>query len=82
MLDWHVIPSPWHVKIGTNLSRQEVLALEDDGFLLQQKEVLSHRRRFSTSAMLPIPRTDFHMPLTPDNHPTSKFGPTCLRFLL
>jgi hypothetical protein len=63
VLDWHVVPNIWSVKIDTNLSRQEVLALEDVGFQLQQKEVLSPSRRLSTIAMLPIPRTDFHVPL-------------------
>jgi hypothetical protein len=74
VLDWPVVPIIWPVKIGTNLSRQEVLALEDVGFQLQQREALSFRRRLSTNAMLPIPRTDFYVPLTPDAHPTSRFG--------
>ena len=44
MLDWHVVPNIWHVKIVTNLTRQEVLALEDVGFQLQQMEALCPRR--------------------------------------
>ena len=47
MLDWHVVPNTWPVKIGTNISRQEVLALEDVGFHLQQREVLCFCRRLS-----------------------------------
>ena len=74
VLDWHVVPNMWLAKIGTNLSRQEVLALEDDGFQLQQRETLSPRHRFSTITMLSIPWTDFHVPLNPDAHPTSRFG--------
>ena len=31
-LDWHVVPNIWPMKIGTNLPRHEVLALEDAGF--------------------------------------------------
>jgi hypothetical protein len=38
VLDWPIIPNTWPVKIGTNLSREEVLALEDVGFQLQQRE--------------------------------------------
>ena len=74
MLDWYVVPNIWPVKIGTNLSRQKVLALKDVGFQLQQREVLSPHCRLSTIAMLPIYRMDFHVPLLPDVHPTSKFG--------
>ena len=41
MLDWPIVPNTWSVKIGTNLLREEVLALEDVGFQLQQREALS-----------------------------------------
>jgi hypothetical protein len=81
VLDWPVVPHTWPVKIGTNLSRHEVLALEDAGFQLQQREVLSPRRMFSMIATLPIPRTDFHAPPNPDAHPTSRFGKTVRRNL-
>jgi hypothetical protein len=69
------------MKIDTNVSRQEVLALEYVGFQLQQREVLSPSRRLSTIAMLPIPRTDFHVPLNSDAHPTSRFGKSVRRNL-
>ena len=42
---------------------------------------LSPRRRLSTIAMLPIPRADFHVPLNPDAHPTSRFGKSVRRNL-
>ena len=35
VLDWPVVPNTWPMKIGTNLLREEVLALEDAGFQLQ-----------------------------------------------
>ena len=76
MLEWPVVPNTWPVKIGTNLSRHEVLALEDAGFQLQKREVFFPRRMFFTIATLPIPRTDFHAPPNPDAHPTSRFGKT------
>ena len=50
------------------------MALEDARFQLQQKELISPHRRLSTIAMLPIPWTDFQVPLKLDAHPTSRFG--------
>ena len=41
VLDWPIVPNTWPVKICTNLSREEVLALEDAGLQLQQREALS-----------------------------------------
>jgi hypothetical protein len=81
VLDWPIVPNTWPVKIGTNLSREEVLALEDARFQLQQREALSPRRRFSTIATLPIPRSHFRMPLNPNAHPTFRFGKTVCRNL-
>ena len=40
ILDWHVVPNTWLVKIGANLSRQDVLVLEDVVFQLEQREAL------------------------------------------
>jgi hypothetical protein len=37
VLDWPIVPNTWPVKICINLSREEVLALEDAGFQLQQR---------------------------------------------
>ena len=59
----------WPVKIGTNLTIEEVLALEDAGFQLQQREALSPRRQFQTVKNLPIPRIQFPGPGAPDTHP-------------
>ena len=59
----------------------EVLTLEDVGFQLQQKKILSPHLRLSTIAMLPIPWTDFHVPLNPDAHSTFRFGKSVLRNL-
>jgi hypothetical protein len=64
VLDWPMVTNTWPVKISTNLSREEVLALEDAGFHLQQREALSPRCRLSTITILPIPRSHFCMPLT------------------
>ena len=50
VLDWPITPNTWQVKIGTNLSREEVLALEDAR--LHQREALSLCHRLSTIATL------------------------------
>ena len=73
VLDWPTMPNTWPVKMDTNLSREEVLALEDVGFQLQQREVLSPRRRLSTIPTHFIPCSHFSMPLNPDAHPTFRF---------
>ena len=36
VLDWPIVSNIWPVKIGTNFSKQEILALKDIGFQLQQ----------------------------------------------
>jgi hypothetical protein len=40
------VPSIWPVKIGTNLSKKEILTLENVGFYLPQRAVISPRRLF------------------------------------
>jgi hypothetical protein len=82
VLDWPVVPNIWPMKIGTNLSRQEVLALEDVGFQLQQSGALLPSCRLTTITMLPIPRMDFHVPRNPDAHPSSRFGKSVHRNLV
>ena len=59
----------------------EILTLEDVGFQLQQKEILSPRRRLSTIEMFPIPWMDFHVSLNLNAHSTFRFGKSVLRNL-
>ena len=40
------IPATWPVKRGTNLSKQEIMALEATGFQLPQRQPISPRRLF------------------------------------
>ena len=61
VLDWTTLPNTWPMKMGTNLSREGVLALEDVGFQLQQREALFPRRRLSTIPTLPILCSHFCM---------------------
>ena len=74
VFDWPNIPRVWPVKVGTNLIREEVFALEDVGFPLQQKEALSPRRRLRTMTNLPIPRSHFCVPPNPYAHPNTQFS--------
>ena len=74
VLDWPTMLNIWPVKMGTNLSREEVLSLEDAGCQVQQREALSPRRRLSTIPTFPISHSHFCMPLNPDAHPTFRFG--------
>ena len=53
VLDWPIVPNTWPVKICTNLSREEVLALEDVGFQPQQREVLPLVIGFQQSQLSP-----------------------------
>ena len=64
----------WLVKIGTNLSRHEVLTLEFIGFQLQQRKVLYPRLKLSTIVTLPIAQMALCIPLNSDVHPTFRFG--------
>jgi hypothetical protein len=77
--EWPLVPTVWPVKIGTNLSRDEVLALEDGGFQLQQREAMSPRRRFRSIPNLPIPRSQFRVPADPETHPTQRHGKSVRR---
>lgn len=50
-MDWYVVPSTQPIKVGTkltNLMWEEVLALEDVWFQLQQMEAFSPRCKLST----------------------------------
>jgi hypothetical protein len=44
------IPFVWPVKIGTNLTRPEIVKLENAGFQLPQKERITPTRLFNTTA--------------------------------
>ena len=70
VLHWPAVPQSWPVKIGTTLTRQEVLDLEDAGFQLQQRGTLSPRRQFQSCADMPLLRSSFREPEYPDTHPT------------
>lgn len=54
MLYWPIVAKTCPIKIGINLSREEVFAFKGTRFQLQQKEACSPCHRLSTIATLPI----------------------------
>jgi hypothetical protein len=67
------IPSIWPVKIGTNLSKKEILDFESVGFQLPQRTVISPRRLFGTEE-LPFNLASFPTPTSTNDYPKTKSG--------
>jgi hypothetical protein len=61
------------VKIGTNLSRKEILDLEHAGFQLPQRAVISPRRLFGMEE-LPSDLSSYPIPASPEEHPKIRSG--------
>jgi hypothetical protein len=72
------IPSIWLVKIGTNLSKKEILDLENTSFQLPQRVVISPRRLFGMDE-LPFDLTSFPTPASPNEFPKSRSGKSIRR---
>jgi hypothetical protein len=64
------IPPLWPVKIGTNLTRPEILKLENAGFQLPQKERITPRL-FNTS-VTPLDLSGVDVPANPNSYPSSR----------
>jgi hypothetical protein len=67
------IPPIWPVKIGTNLTRSEIFALENAGFQLPPKERITPTRLFTNSAP-PLDMSRFRVPEYPDFVPTTRLS--------
>ena len=67
------VPNVWPVKIGTNLSRKEILDLEQAGFQLPQRPVISPRRLFGVEE-LPAHLSSYPVPASPDEYPKIRSG--------
>jgi hypothetical protein len=67
------IPSIWPVKIGTNLSKKEILDFESVGFQLPQRAVISPRRLFGTEE-LPFNLASFPTLASADDCPKTRSG--------
>lgn len=71
--DWPIILNMWSMKIGTNLSREGILAFEDVGFQMHQREALSPCCRLLKITSPPIPWSHFHVPPNLHTYLTSTF---------
>jgi hypothetical protein len=72
------IPSIWPVKIGTNLSKKEILDFESAGFQLPQRSAISPRRLFGTEE-LPFNLASFSTPTSADDYPKTRSGKSICR---
>jgi hypothetical protein len=66
------VPDIWPVKLSTNLTKKEILALENAGFHLPQCVVISPRRLFGGD--IPIDVASYPTPSFPDDHPKTRSG--------
>ena len=57
----HPIPTIWPVKIGTNLTHSKIMALENEGFQLPQRERITPNSLFTNSA-LPLDLSTLQVP--------------------
>jgi hypothetical protein len=60
------------VKLGTNLTKKEILALENAGFHLPQRIVIFPRRLFGGD--IPVDVASYPTPPFPDEHPKARFS--------
>ena len=67
------VPEVWPVKMGTNLSQKEILALENAGFQLQRRLKMSPRRLFGDHNNA-VNLSEYIPPAFPDDYPKRRFG--------
>jgi hypothetical protein len=72
VLDWPQVLDVWPVLSGTNLTREEILLLQDAGFKLQERPSMSPRRMFALSNLFEAPIFDHPGPPNPDVHPSTR----------
>jgi hypothetical protein len=71
VLDRPQVPDVWPILSGTNLTRQETLLLQEAGFKLQERPLMSPRRMFTLSNFFEAPIFDhFGLPNL-DIYPTT-----------
>jgi hypothetical protein len=71
ILDWPQVPDVWPILSSTNLTREEILLLQDAGFKLQERSSMSPRRMFALSNLFEAPVFDHLGPPNPDVHPST-----------
>ena len=67
------VPEVWPVKIGTKLTKKEILSLENAGFRLPQLKEMSPRRLFQDRAAA-VDLSAYPTPAYPDEFPTRRSG--------
>ena len=65
------IPTIWPVKIGTNLTHTEIVAIENAGFQLPQRECITPSQLFTNSAS-PLDLSTLQVPETPQQYPRTR----------
>ena len=65
------VPTIWLVKIGTNLTHSEIIALENAGFQLPQRERVPLNRSFNYFVLL-VEFSSLQVPENPDHFPGTK----------
>ena len=48
------VPEIWPMKLGTNLAKKEILALENVGFHLPQRAIISPKRLFGSDIPIDV----------------------------
>jgi hypothetical protein len=66
------VPDIWPVKLGTNFTKKEILALENASFHLPQRVVISPRRLFGGD--IPVDVASYPTLPFPDDHPITRSG--------
>jgi hypothetical protein len=72
VIDWPQVPDVWPVLMGTSLTRQETLLLQEVGFQLQQRPPMSPRRLFTMSNVFHAIPYDQPSPVHADTYPTTR----------
>jgi hypothetical protein len=72
------VPDIWHLKLGTNLTKKEILALENASFHLPQCALISPRRLFGSD--IPVDVASYPTPPFPDDHPKTRSGKNIQRY--
>ena len=68
------VPEIWPVKVGTNLSQQEVLGLEHAGFRLAERPALGPHQLFTELDLGDIDFNNYPCPESPEEYPKRRFG--------
>ena len=74
VMDWPTIPNTWPMKIGTKLTRQEILALEEVGFQLEEHGEISPREHFGGPSTTSMDIINHPKLANPNDYATTWYG--------